>query len=173
MSVQEHRTLSREIPVSCAIITVSDTRTVLTDKSGTLIRDRLEAAGHQVSGYEIVPDEPDKILVCINKMVSSNEIILLTGGTGISKRDRTYDVVSRLLEKTLPGFGEIFRMLSFEEIGPAAMLSRATAGIFQDCLLFSMPGSVNAVTLAMDRLIVPELQHLVWELVRQQKIPSI
>lgn len=168
-STQQHREAAAERgPVACAILTVSDTRTPETDTSGAAIRERLEGAGHSVAFYRIVKDEPEQIVALLDEIVSAGEarVILLNGGTGIAHRDTTYDALSRKLEKTLPGFGEIFRMLSFEEIGPAAMLSRAVAGVYRRRLIFSMPGSSNAVKLAMDRLIVPELEHLAWELTR-------
>jgi molybdenum cofactor biosynthesis protein B len=168
-ATQQHREAAAgRGPVACAIVTVSDTRTPETDKSGAAIRERSEAAGHTVVFYRIVPDEPDRIAALLDEIVDATpaQAILLNGGTGIAQRDTTYDALARRLEKTLPGFGELFRMLSFEEIGAAAMLSRATAGVYRGRLVFSMPGSTNAVKLAMDRLIIPELEHLAWELVR-------
>ena len=168
-ATQQHREAAAERgPIACAIVTVSDTRTVETDTSGKAIRERLETAGHRVVFYEIVKDEPDQIAALLDRIVDEAEAraVLFNGGTGIARRDTTYDALSRKLEKTLPGFGEIFRMLSYQEIGAAAMLSRATAGVYRDRLVFSMPGSSNAVKLAMDRLIVPELEHLAWELTR-------
>lgn len=155
-------------PVDCAIVTVSDTRTPETDTSGAAVRERLEAAGHRVVFYRIIRDEPDQIAALLDLIIeqSSAQAVLFNGGTGIARRDTTYDALSAKLEKTLPGFGELFRMLSFGEIGAAAMLSRATAGVYRSRLVFSMPGSSNAVKLAMDRLIVPELEHLAWELAR-------
>lgn len=168
-STQQHREAAAERgPVACAILTVSDTRTPETDTSGAAMRERLEGAGHRVVFYHIVRDEPEHILALLDRIIAEGDarVVLLNGGTGISNRDTTYDALARTLEKTLPGFGELFRMLSFEEIGPAAMLSRATAGVYRGRLIFSMPGSSNAVKLAMDRLIVPELSHLAWELTR-------
>jgi len=168
-STEQHREAAADRgPVPCAILTVSDTRTVETDTSGAAIRERLEAAGHRAVFYQIVKDEPEQITALLDRLIDETEarVVLLNGGTGISHRDTTYDALSRLLEKTLPGFGEIFRMLSYEEIGAAAMLSRATAGVYRGRLVFSMPGSSNAVKLAMDRLIIPELEHLTWELTR-------
>jgi molybdenum cofactor biosynthesis protein B len=168
-SAQQHRAEgARKGPVACAIITVSDTRTPETDTSGAAMRERLEAAGHRVVFYRIVKDEPDQIIGLLDEIIRDTgaQAILLNGGTGISRRDTTYDALAAKLEKTLPGFGEIFRMLSYQEIGAAAMLSRATAGTYRDRLVFSTPGSSNAVKLAMDRLIVPELEHLAWELTR-------
>jgi molybdenum cofactor biosynthesis protein B len=169
---EEHRRLARDAPVTCALVTVSDTRTEATDESGRLMRQRLEAAGHRVSSAAIVPDEPARIRALLAELVEGPaEVLLLAGGTGITRRDRTYEAVTGLLEKQLPGFGELFRALSYEEIGAAAMLSRATAGVYRGRLVVSMPGSAAAVRLAMDRLIVPELSHLAWELVRQGASP--
>jgi molybdenum cofactor biosynthesis protein B len=168
-STQQHHAAAAERgPVTCAIITVSDTRTPETDTSGAAIRERLEGAGHRVAFYRIVKDGPDQIVALLDHLVneSTTQVLLFNGGTGISRRDTTYDALAGRLEKTLPGFGELFRMLSYEEIGAAAMLSRATAGVYRGRLVFSMPGSSNAVRLAMDRLIVPELEHLAWELTR-------
>jgi molybdopterin adenylyltransferase len=169
-SADKHRHFSRDQPVRCAVVTVSDSRTVESDTGGDLIRSLVAGAGHEVVASTIVKDDPDQVTALLaGDWANGAEVILLTGGTGISNRDTTYEAVSALLEKTLPGFGEIFRTLSFEEVGPAAMLSRATAGTHRGRLLFSMPGSPNAVRLAMERLIVPELRHLVWELVRHTR----
>jgi molybdenum cofactor biosynthesis protein B len=168
-STQQHRAAaSGRGPVTCAILTVSDTRTPDTDTSGAAIRERLEAAGHRVAFYQVVPDEPEQIAALLDRIIEETEarVVLVNGGTGISHRDTTYDALARKLEKTLPGFGELFRMLSYAEIGAAAMLSRAVAGVYRDRLVFSMPGSSNAVKLAMDQLILRELEHLVWELTR-------
>jgi molybdopterin adenylyltransferase len=166
-SVQEHRESAPE-SVGCAIITVSDTRTAATDRSGQIMRERLEAAGHRIVGYEIVKDEPEQINRVIDHYTSVTECqaLLFNGGTGIARRDTTFDVISGRLEKTLPGFGELFRMLSYDEIGAAAMLSRATAGVLNGRLIFSTPGSSNAVALAMDKLIAGELAHLVFEVTK-------
>ncbi len=169
MSYEEHKRLSRDTPVRCGVITVSDTRTTDTDKSGSLIRDRLAQAGFDVVEYRIVPDEADPIGDAIDALCADCEAILSSGGTGISKRDTTVEVVTARLDKTLPGFGEIFRMLSYDEIGAGAMLSRAVAGLYRDTLVFVMPGSTNAVGLAMEKLILPELHHLVWEIIRQKR----
>jgi len=166
-SVQEHREAAPE-SVGAAVITVSDTRTKETDTSGQIMIERLEAAGHRVVGYEIVRDEPDQIVAVMNRFAvnESCRAILFNGGTGIARRDTTYDVIAGRLEKTLDGFGELFRMLSYEEIGAAAMLSRATAGVYHGRLVFSTPGSSNAVRLAMDKLIAGELAHLVYEVTK-------
>ncbi|MGF1571100.1 MAG: molybdenum cofactor biosynthesis protein B [Nodosilinea sp.] len=150
-------------PVSCAVITVSDTRTVDTDQSGQLIQALLQDAGQIVSDYRIVPDEPDQIRALCHTLEQRADIdaVILTGGTGIAPRDTTYDAVAALLDKTLPGFGEIFRQLSFAEVGSRAMASRAVAGVYGATLIFSLPGSSKAVKLAMEALILPELIHLV------------
>ena len=167
MSYSEHKELSADNPTTVAIVTVSDSRTEDTDSSGKLIQERLLAAGHSVVRKIIVRDEPEEIRDALRSGSSDCDVIIFNGGTGFSKRDSTFEVVSGKLQKTLPGFGELFRMLSFEEIGPGAMLSRATAGVFEDTIIFSLPGSTNAVSLAMDKLIVSELSHLVWEILRK------
>lgn len=167
MSHADHRARARDLPVRCAVITVSDTRTKDTDKSGALMKARLAEAGHETTVYRIVPDEPDRIEALLDELAGTVEAVLLNGGTGVSRRDRTFEAVSGRLEQTLPGFGELFRLLSYEDVGSAAMLSRAVAGVYRGTVVFSTPGSPNAVRLAMDRLIVPELQHLVWEVARK------
>jgi molybdenum cofactor biosynthesis protein B len=166
-SVTEHREAAPE-RVGCAIVTVSDTRTPETDRSGQIMRERLEGAGHQIVGYRIVKDETEQINAALDEFGSDPQCqaILFNGGTGIARRDTTFDVISRRLDKTLDGFGELFRMLSYSEIGAAAMLSRATAGVSNGRLIVSTPGSSNAVALAMDKLIVPELAHLVYEVTK-------
>ena len=168
MSADFHRqqaTSQGSVPI--AIVTVSDTRTPETDTSGQLIRTLAEAAGHVVVAHRIVKDEPDQVAQALADLVEGEaRLIIFNGGTGISQRDRTYDVISKHLEKTLPGFGEIFRMLSYEQVGAAAMLSRATAGVYRNRVVFSTPGSPDAVQLAMEKLILPEIQHLAWELIR-------
>lgn len=152
--------------VACMIITISDTRTKETDISGKFIQDLLNKNGHQVVQYSIVKDEPEAIQQLLREGIGSEDIqvILCHGGTGISLRDRSYEAVVQILEKYLDGFGELFRMLSYQEIGSAAMMSRAVAGIAGDTVIFSLPGSKGAVELAMEKLILPELGHLVWEL---------
>lgn len=165
-STEQHR---REAPksVACRIITVSDTRTPETDASGRLIRELLEERGHTIAGYAIVRDDYDGIRALLREAAADPavEAVLLNGGTGIAGRDTTYEAVESLLEKRMPGFGEIFRMLSFaEDIGSAAILSRAVAGTIGRTAVFSMPGSSGAVRLAMTRLVVPELGHVMREL---------
>lgn len=167
MGYESHRESAGNPSIRCAVITVSDTRTAETDKSGQIIREMLESANHDITHYSIVPDEAEKIDAELEKAASAAQVVIFNGGTGISKRDTTYEVISRRLEKVLPGFGEIFRMLSYDDIGSGAILSRATAGVFRDSIVFSLPGSSGAVTLAMKSLIVPELAHLVWEIFRQ------
>jgi len=165
MSTRTHQEQASDLRLRCAVVTCSDTRTAENDTSGAYIREALQKAGHTISAYQIVPDEPNLIDKLLRTYVAEEiDVVLLNGGTGISRRDSTYDTVSGMLDKTLPGFGEIFRVLSFEEIGPASMLSRATAGVISRTLVFSMPGSTGAVRLAMDRLIAPDLKHLVWEI---------
>ncbi|GIV78888.1 molybdenum cofactor biosynthesis protein MoaB [Litorilinea aerophila] len=168
MGVNVHRQQAEsQGSVPIAIVTVSDTRTPETDVSGRLIRELAEAAGHVVVDYRIVRDEPDQVEQALDDFAAGlARVIIFNGGTGISRRDRTFDVLSRRLEKTLPGFGELFRMLSYQEVGAAAMLSRATAGVYRDRIVVSTPGSPNAVRLAMEKLLLPEIQHLAWELVR-------
>jgi molybdopterin adenylyltransferase len=164
-SYQEHRAKA-PVVVGCAILTVSDTRTEETDASGALIREYLTLNGHEIRDYSIVKDEPEQIRATIDKWSSDPaiECVLSNGGTGIAKRDTTYDVISELIEKKLDGFGEIFRQLSFQEIGAAAILSRAVAGTYNGTLIIAMPGSSNAVRLAMEKLIATELGHLIYEL---------
>jgi molybdenum cofactor biosynthesis protein B len=161
MSHQEHQ---RQAPdsVRCAVITVSDTRTPENDTSGQFMQQALTHAGHQVSAYVIVKDEPDDIRRLLTHFIQAEDTdaILLSGGTGLSRRDGTYEVVQACLDKELTGFGELFRYLSYAEIGAAAMMSRATAGVASGTVIVSMPGSSAAVRLAMEKLIVPELAHM-------------
>jgi molybdenum cofactor biosynthesis protein B len=168
MGAPDHRaqaTSQGQVPI--AIVTVSDTRTPETDTSGTVIRELVQEAGHLIVGYRIVRDEPDEVRAALDEFSGGDaRLVIFNGGTGISRRDRTYDVISKALEKSLPGFGEIFRLLSYQEVGAAAMLSRATAGVYRDTVIFSTPGSPNAVRLAVEKLILPEIQHLAWELIR-------
>ncbi|CAN5633564.1 MogA/MoaB family molybdenum cofactor biosynthesis protein [soil metagenome] len=166
-SVEEHREAAPD-SIGCAVVTVSDTRDESTDRSGKIMIEALEGGGHQVVLYRIVRDEPAEIVEVLDACRDRDDVqaVLFNGGTGIASRDTTFDVLSRSIEKELPGFGELFRMLSWDEIGPAAMLSRATAGVYAGRMVFSTPGSSNAVRLAMDRLIVPELSHLVYEVTK-------
>jgi molybdenum cofactor biosynthesis protein B len=164
MSHTEHRAQA-PAAVRCAVLTVSDTRTESTDTGGAAVVSLLEGAGHVVTGKAIVRDEPPEVRSWIERQVAADDarILITTGGTGISARDGTFEVASALIEKPLPGFGELFRMLSYQEIGPAAMLSRATGGLCGRTVVLTMPGSPAAVRLAMEKLIAPELSHLVHE----------
>lgn len=158
-----HRAAAKRV-VTCAVVTVSDTRTLDTDKSGALVNELLIAAGHEVKYRTIVADEPVRIQTAIQQFVAAGvEAIAITGGTGISPRDQTFETVAAMLTKPLPGYGELFRMLSFEEIGAAAMLSRAVAGLVHSTVVLTMPGSTAAVRLAMEKLILPELGHMASE----------
>ena len=158
------------IAARCAVLTLSDTRTAETDKSGRRIRDLLEADGHAVAHYRVIPDEPQVLSSELDTLLARPDVdaVLTNGGTGISRRDQTIQVIERTLRQPLPGFGELFRMLSWEQIGSGAMLSRAAGGIAEGSggrkLLFAMPGSTAAVELAMSRLILPEIRHLLAEL---------
>jgi molybdenum cofactor biosynthesis protein B len=151
------------VSLSCAVMTISDTRTPDTDRSGQLIQQLLTEADHRVTAYLIAVDEPVQIETQLDRLAKrlDVDVIILNGGTGIAPRDTTYDVVERLLEKVLPGFGEVFRWLSYAEIGSRAIASRAIAGVFQETVVFSVPGSTKAVSLAMEKLILPEIRHLV------------
>lgn len=151
------------VAIACAVITVSDTRTAETDRSGQLIHQLLQEAGHRVIAYAIVKDEPTQIQEQLEQLSQQPllDAVIVNGGTGIAPRDTTYDAIAQLLEKTLPGFGEVFRWLSYQDIGSRAIASRAIAGVFRQKLVFSVPGSTGAVTLAMQTLILPELRHLV------------
>lgn len=150
----------------CAIVTISDSRTPATDRSGQTLRRLLQEANHQITAYTLQPDEPSQIQAELMSLSQRQDVdvIIFTGGTGIAPRDGTYDAIATSLEKTLPGFGELFRWLSYQEIGSRAMASRAIAGIVGNTLVFSLPGSTNAVTLATEKLILPELAHLLKQL---------
>lgn len=149
--------------VRCFVLTVSDTRTEETDTSGRAIVDLLTASGHQIVGRALVADDAAAIRAAIEGQLASRsaDVIISTGGTGISSRDTTFEIVTALLDKRLDGFGELFRALSYAEIGPAAMMSRATAGLAARRILVALPGSEGAVRLAMNKLLLPELGHLV------------
>ena len=165
MSVSLHR---KDAPssVRCFVLTISDTRTPETDRSGDAIVDALRTAGHEVIGRQIIRDDPAAVREAVRAHAANAQVIVTTGGTGITARDSTYEAISSLLEKTLDGFGELFRMLSYEAIGSAAMLSRACAGTIGRSAVFALPGSQPAVTLAMEKLILPEMGHVVRELSR-------
>ncbi|MEQ8973361.1 MAG: MogA/MoaB family molybdenum cofactor biosynthesis protein [Coleofasciculus sp. C1-SOL-03] len=152
--------------IATAVVTVSDTRSPDSDRSGSCIQQLLRDAGHRVVAYEILKDEPNQIQKYLQVLAQRSDIqaVVVNGGTGIAARDTTYDALAGLLEKTLPGFGEVFRWLSYQEIGSRAIASRAVAGVYRRKLIFSLPGSTAAVTLAMEKLILPELIHLVTQL---------
>lgn len=164
MPPENHR---RNAPgsIRCYIITVSDTRTEETDTAGRAIVELLTDAAHTIAGRRIVKDEPTEVSALVKLQAASDrvDVVITTGGTGITRRDSTFEAIDALLEKRLPGFGELFRMLSFQEIGAAAMLSRACAGTCRGKIVVALPGSENAVRLAMTRLLIPELRHLVSE----------
>ncbi|ANB62295.1 MogA/MoaB family molybdenum cofactor biosynthesis protein [Anoxybacteroides amylolyticum] len=166
MSVNEHK---KEAPrvIRCKVVTVSDTRTKETDKSGQLMMQLLKEAGHEVVAYEIVKDEKEAIHFAVMRGCEQPEVdaVLTNGGTGIAKRDVTIETVKEIIEKEIVGFGELFRMISYtEDIGSAAMLSRAIAGVANNTAIFSTPGSTGAVRLAMTKLILPELRHVIREI---------
>lgn len=165
VSVTEHKEEAKKT-LGCFVITVSDTRDETTDHSGQLIKTLLAGKAHRLVGYEIVKDEPVQIETLLQDSLGKDDVdaIIVNGGTGISPRDGTYEVVNRLLEKRLDGFGEIFRFLSYQDIGSAAIMSRAVAGSARGKVLISLPGSKGAVDLAMRRLILPELGHMVSQL---------
>ena len=164
MSARGHKKLAHERgPVPVAIVTVSDTRTEATDLNGQYLREAVAAAGHRVAAYRLIRDEPVEVAAVLEELAAGDALVSIwNGGTGIAPRDATYDVLARMLEKTLPGFGELFRMLSYEEVGAAAMLSRAVAGTYRGKIVFSVPGSPAAVRLAWEKLIAPELEHVAW-----------
>lgn len=168
-SSAEHKKKAAERgPVVVAVVTVSDTRTPETDVNGEYLAEQIAAGGHRFHSRRIVRDEPAEVESALEELASDAAVqaILFNGGTGVSRRDRTYDVLSSKLEKTISGFGELFRMLSWEQVGSAAMLSRATAGVYRGKIVVSTPGSPKAVQLAWEKLIAPELSHIAWELER-------
>lgn len=166
-TVHEHKSHA-PVSVGCVVITCSDTRTPETDTSGSRIMHMLKDAGHAVVAYHLVNDEPARIKAKIKSAVANKKVqaVIINGGTGISRRDSTFEAVDAMLEKRLDGFGEVFRSLTYQEIGSPAIMSRATAGIIKGRVLFSTPGSENAVRLAMDKLILPELGHLIQQLAK-------
>ena len=167
MSHIEHQAAA-PTSVRCYVLTISDSRTEATDASGRAIQDLLSGKGHQVTGRQILPDDPARVRAVLRAQLANPDVqaILTTGGTGISSRDTSYEAIDSLLEKRLTGFGELFRALSYQEIGAAAILSRACAGTSQGKVILSVPGSEHAVRLAMTKLILPELGHLVREAAR-------
>lgn len=160
VAVGKHKAHAPE-RVACAVITISDSRTEGTDESGRLLKSMLTAAGHTVPVYLVVKDDPDAIASAVSDSAETCEAIVTNGGTGLSPHDVTIEALTPHLEKILPGFGELFRMLSYREIGSAAMMSRALAGVYRGRLLFCLPGSPKAVELAAKSLILPELGHAV------------
>ncbi len=165
MSVQEHKEKGKK-SIRCFIVTVSDTRDESTDTSGQTIKKLLADNDHQMAGYQIVKDEPSQIHRLLEQALARADVdaVIVNGGTGIAPRDGTYEVVGRFLEKKLDGFGEVFRYLSYLDIGSAAIMSRAAAGSARGKILISLPGSRGAVTLAMEKLILPEIRHMVSQL---------
>jgi molybdenum cofactor biosynthesis protein B len=163
----EHRATAPR-SIGCWVLTVSDTKTPETDTSGQLIQRLLVEAGHLVVGSTIVRDEPKDVQRVIREACANDEVraVLVTGGTGVTSRDSTYEAIEALLDKRLPGFGELFRMLSYQEIGAAAMMSRAQLGVHARRIVVSMPGSPNACRLALEKLVIPELSHLIREVSR-------
>lgn len=163
MAVGEHHEKAPRT-VRCAVITVSDTRTPETDASGQRIKELLAAHHHPVVSYQILKDEPDAITAAVQTLLVQPEVdaIIVNGGTGIAPRDTTFEAIQGLLQKEISGFGELFRMLSYQEIGAAAMLTRATAGVAQGKVIISLPGSTGAVELGMTKLVLPELGHMVF-----------
>ena len=167
-SSKDHKKIaSKQGAVKLAIVTVSDSRTAENDTNGQYLQEQIASLGHETAAYRLIKDEPDQVVAALEELAAGEaQLLLFNGGTGISPRDTTYDVLSKALEKTLPGFGELFRMLSYEQVGAAAMLSRAVAGVYKGKVIISTPGSPAAVRLAWEKLIVPEIQHLAWEVAR-------
>ena len=166
MAYQEHVADAQGMTARCAIITLSDTRSPETDTSGQTIRRLVESARHSVVEYRVLKDEAATLATALDELLARGDVdaILTNGGTGISRRDQTIRVMEHAIQQPLPGFGELFRMLSWEQIGSGAMLSRAAGGVSNGKLIFAMPGSTKAVELAMSKLILPELPHLLREL---------
>ena len=167
MSTDAHRATAPDC-VRCVVLVISDTRTLDTDTGGRAIAELLTAAGHQVVDRRVLKDDPGPVADLVRELATSEiaDAVITTGGTGITHRDSTFEAIDGLLDKRLPGFGELFRMLSFEQVGAAAMLSRACAGTCGRLIVLALPGSEKAVRLAMTRLILPELGHLVSEIRR-------
>ena len=165
MSVPEHRKAAPAV-VRAFVLTISDTRNESNDASGDAIAQLLQEAGHTVLGRQLVRDDPSAVREAVRRHAVDAQVIITTGGTGITARDSTFEAISSLIEKRLDGFGELFRMLSYDEIGSAAMMSRACAGTVGRTIVFSLPGSEHAVRLGMTKLILPEVGHVVRELMR-------
>lgn len=168
MSSEQHKQFAADQKgaIGIAVVTASDSRTPESDTNYHYLRAQIPALGHHLVGYRLIKDEPDAVEAALEAFAGVAQVVIFNGGTGVSRRDTTYDVLARKLEKTLPGFGELFRMLSYEQIGSAAMMSRATAGVYKGTAVVSTPGSPKAVQLAWEKLIAPELQHLAWEITR-------
>lgn len=164
-SVQQHRAAAEE-SLSIGVLTISDSRSLADDSGGALVVELLEAAGHRLMGREIVADDRDGIASALLRLAGDPQVdaVISTGGTGIARRDITFEAATSIMDRKIDGFGELFRMLSFAEIGSAAMLSRATAGAVGATAIFALPGSRNAIQLAMERLILPEIAHVVYEI---------
>jgi len=158
----EHKQQAPRV-VRCFVVTVSDTRTEANDTGGRAVADLLTAAGHVVSGRALVKDDALQVRDVVEAQLANAEVdvVITTGGTGITSRDTTYEVIDALIDKRLDGFGELFRMLSYDQVGAAAMMSRATAGLARGHIVIALPGSEAAVRLAMEKLVLPELGHLV------------
>ncbi|MDQ3522546.1 MAG: molybdenum cofactor biosynthesis protein MoaB [Gemmatimonadota bacterium] len=166
-SDRHHQIAAERGPIPVAVVTVSDSRTPETDTNAHYLREAIAAAGHRMVEYRLLRDEPSQIAATLDELTASEaRIILFNGGTGISTRDSTFDALDAKLEKRLPGFGELFRMLSYGQVGAAAMLSRATAGTYRGRVVVSVPGSPAAVQLAWEKLLASELGHLAWEIAR-------
>jgi molybdenum cofactor biosynthesis protein B len=158
----QHRSDATRISAPCAVVTLSDSRSEDNDLSGGYLRGALVHGGHRLLGYRLIADEPGELLAAADTLIADGaKVLLCTGGTGFGPRDGTIDTLETLWERRIPGFGELFRMLSFAQIGPAAMLSRAAAGIYRGAVIFALPGSPRAVELAWTALIEPELRHLI------------
>ena len=160
MAVTEHHRHGAHAHLKLGVITASDTRDAASDESGKLIRELLEGASHRVAYYEVLPDSPERIAEAVRKGLSDLDGVIINGGTGIAARDSTIEAIRPLLDKELEGFGELFRVLSYQEIGSAALLSRALAGISRGKIVVALPGSPNACRLAMEKLLLPELGHI-------------
>jgi molybdenum cofactor biosynthesis protein B len=166
MAYEQHIQAAKEIVARCAVVTLSDTRTRETDTSGQLIQKLLTDGGHRIAAYHLIKDDPEVLESLLLELASNSDVdaLLTNGGTGIARRDQTIEMIERMIDQPLPGFGELFRMLSWQQIGAGAMLSRAVAGITRGKPIFAMPGSSKAVELAMTQLILPQLRHILHEL---------
>ncbi|GAB4271169.1 MAG: molybdenum cofactor biosynthesis protein MoaB [Candidatus Rifleibacteriota bacterium] len=164
MGHKEHEKLARQ-KLNIALVTFSDTRTEENDHSGNCLKNELTAAGHRIVFYKIEKENPDSMQTCIDGLIKDEklDVVITNGGTGISTRDNTIEVIAPLFEKTIDGFGEIFRLVSYQQIGAAAMLSRACAGVVRGKIIICLPGSTKAVKLAARRIVVPQLTHMIWE----------